>query len=76
MPLLVLNNIPVRKLSPVYIVFWTGSNQSDCPGWRFSTVVKQNLYLKKNPNRKLNKKILKKTKIPLHIEEGQRICEN
>lgn len=29
---LVLDNIPVRKLNTVYIVFWTDSKQSDCPG--------------------------------------------
>lgn len=29
---LVLDNIPVRKLNTGYIVFWTGSKQSACPG--------------------------------------------
>lgn len=32
-----------------------------------------NLFLNRNPNKKLTKKIPNETKIPLHIEEGQGI---
>lgn len=56
-------------------MFWTGSKPSGCPGQRFIPLLHINLYLKRNPNKKLTKKIPNKTKIPLHIEEGQGICE-
>lgn len=29
---LILDNIPVKKLNTLYIVFWTSSKQSNCPG--------------------------------------------
>lgn len=53
---LVWHNIPVRKLNTVYVVFWTGSKQSDCPAQRFSTTVKHKSILEKKPKQKTNQK--------------------